>query len=142
MAGKWNSDDYASPAETAARNAELEAEARRRGLQPWQLQAARAVDDKLVADLVSDAYRSNPVTGGGSMVQKPPKPAERGTGWYEAKPLASPPGINYVDALCIADAERQKLEQLAKMQEQLKALQTERRMIDEDRTDKQRRAGR
>ena len=76
------------------------------------------------------------------MVQKPPKPAERGTGWYEAKPLASPPGINYVDALCIADAERQKLEQLAKMQEQLKALQTERRMIDEDRTDKQRRAGR
>ena len=43
MSKKWSPDDYGSPSETAARNAELEAESRRRGLQPWQLAAMRAV---------------------------------------------------------------------------------------------------
>jgi hypothetical protein len=59
------------------------------------------------------------------MVQKPPKPAERGTGWYEAKPLASPPGINYVDALCDAQDARDRAEKIAQLQAQLKALRGE-----------------
>jgi hypothetical protein len=30
------------------------------------------------------------------------------TGWREARPLGPPPGINYVDALCVADDVRQR----------------------------------
>ena len=33
-----------------------------------------------------------------------------GTGWAREVPLSSPPGINYVDALCIADDVRQRAE--------------------------------
>jgi hypothetical protein len=119
---KWSSDDYGSPAEDAASKAELEREARRRGLEPWQVEAARAVPDKLVADLVSDAYRSNPVTGGKSMAEKP---QPKGTGWQTPSPLTPQPGINIIDDMCIADDQRQKLEQLAKMQEQLRKLRGE-----------------
>jgi hypothetical protein len=45
----------------AKQNAKLEAEAKRRGLQPWQVDAAEAVDDTLVADLVADGRRSSPM---------------------------------------------------------------------------------
>jgi hypothetical protein len=139
MTKKWNPDDYGSPSEDAASKAQLEAEARRRGMEPWRLSAARAVPTDVVRGLVEDAYRSNPVTGGGSMAQKP---VERGTGWYEPKPLGPSEHQRYVDQLCIADAERQKLEEMAKLQEQLRKLQDERRKVDENGTVKQRRTGR
>src|SRR6516162_285385 len=99
MTKKWNPDDYGSPAEDAAHKAQLEAEARRRGIEPWQLAAERAVPTNVVRGLVEDAYRSSPVTGGKSRAEKP-KP--RGTGWQDARPLSAQPGINYVDALCVS----------------------------------------
>jgi hypothetical protein len=122
MASKWSSDDYGSPAEDAANKAELEQEARRRGMEPWRLAAARAVPTEVVRGLVEDACRSNPVTGGGSQAEKP---KARGTGWYDAKPLGPQPGINYIDALCDAQDVRDRAEKIAQLQAQLKALKGE-----------------
>jgi hypothetical protein len=79
---------------------------------------AAAVDDKLMGDLRSDALKPNPVTGtsqaqltkgGNDRVQ-----IQRGSGWVDAKPLTSPPGLNYVDQQLDAQdridaAERRKL---------------------------------
>jgi hypothetical protein len=123
MTKKWNSDDYSSPSETAARDAELEREARRRGLAPWQLAAERAVPTNVVRGLVEDAYRSNPVTGGKSMAEKPK--AERGTGYRDASPLGPQPGINYVDALCDAQDARDRAEKIAELQAQIRTLKGE-----------------
>jgi hypothetical protein len=121
MTKKWNADDYGSPSEDAASRAELEAEARRRGLEPWQLAASRAVPDKLVADLVSDAYRSNPVTGGKSMAEKP-KP--RGSGWVEPSKLETP-YVAVCDRLMDAQDARDRAERIAELQARIKALRGE-----------------
>lgn len=78
-----------SAIEDARRLTELEAEARRRGLQPWQIEAERAVGDGLVADIVADARRS---TGPASMIparQGDQRPSAVGNGWIDAAPLHS-----------------------------------------------------
>ena len=36
-------------------------------------------------------------------------------GWVEPRPLSNPPGINYVDAICVADDARQQAELKRKM---------------------------
>jgi hypothetical protein len=84
--------------EEAKRQAELEAEARRRGLEPWQLAAMRAVPVDLVRDLVADSRRgpSQP----SSMVTKPEAPAApKGNGWAEPTPLGPPPGVALIDRM-------------------------------------------
>jgi hypothetical protein len=79
---------------------------------------AKAFPADLVRDLRADALRPNPVTGtsqaqltkgGNDRVQ-----IQRGSGWVDAKPLTSPPGLNYVDQQLdgqdrIDAAERRKL---------------------------------
>jgi hypothetical protein len=150
MSKKWNSDDFGSPAEDAARNAELEAEAKRRGLAPWQVAAARAVPDKLIADLVSDAYRSNPVTHvrslGADTGKQEAKP--RGSGWAEPARLATP-HVAACDRLMDAADAADRRAKIAELQKATARI--ERRVIrhsdrmteatDENGTDK-RRAGR
>jgi hypothetical protein len=62
-----------------------------------------AVDEGLMRDLVADARRRNPQLPS-SLTEKPgssPSLARPG-GMREVPPLSSPPGINYVDALCDA----------------------------------------
>jgi hypothetical protein len=117
---RWSADDYASPAEDAAHRAQLEAEARKRGLQPWQVAAMRAVPDKLIADLVSDARRANPVTVRGMATTA----TERGSGWRTPAPLATP-HVAQVDAIAESFAQRDRLEELAKLREQMKQLKGE-----------------
>jgi hypothetical protein len=90
-----------SAVEDARRNAELEAEARRRGLQPWQIEAERAVGDGLMADIVADSRRSSPVVPR-SITERPDdhRPtATRGNGWVDPKPLGSPAGINMTQGI-------------------------------------------
>jgi hypothetical protein len=79
---------------------------------------ARAIPDKLAADLRSDALKPNPVTqsvpaqltkGGNDRVQ-----IARGTGWVDAPPISRPPGIDLADRMLdvqdrIDAAERRKL---------------------------------
>jgi hypothetical protein len=42
-------------------------------------------------------------------------PGGGGSGWRDAVPLGPQPGINYVDAICVADDVRQRAEQIAKL---------------------------
>ena len=114
---KWSSDDYGSPSQDAAHNAQLEAEARKRRLAPWQVSAERAVPTSLVRDLVSDARR--PVTGGmrRSMAEERPK----ASGWRDAAQLATP-HVAQVDAIAESFAQRDRLEELAKLREQMQQL--------------------
>jgi hypothetical protein len=82
MTKKYSSDEFTSPAEEARRQAELEQEAARRGIEPWRLAAARAVPTSLVQDLVND-FRSGPAKL--ASMAEPPKP--RGSGWVDARPF-------------------------------------------------------
>jgi len=98
--------------EEARRRQALEAEARARGLEPWQLEMSRAVDDKLMREIVADSRRG--VSQPSSLIEEPKaEPAKRGTGWVEPRPL-DVPGIQYVDQLCDAAdaAERRRRETL------------------------------
>jgi len=85
-----------SMSEALAR-AQLEAEARRLGLQPWQLEMAQAVGDGLVRDLVQDFKRGVPQR---SSIASEGPPRERRSAGAVASPLAAPPGISLVDQLC------------------------------------------
>jgi hypothetical protein len=70
---------------------DVEAEARRRGIQPYQVRATHAVGDRLVRDLVSDAYKG--ISQSASMIAPSREPATpKGNGWVEAAPLVPPRG--------------------------------------------------
>jgi hypothetical protein len=99
-----------------------EAEARRGFAETLKAMTDAVGGNKGMADIVNDAYRSNPVTGGGSQASKP---VERGTGWQTPRPLASPPGINYVDALCDAQDAKDRAEKIAELQARIKTLKGE-----------------
>jgi hypothetical protein len=117
---KWSSDDYGSPSQDAAHNAQLEAEARKRRLAPWQVSAERAVPTSLVRDLVSDARR--PVTGGmrRSVAEEPPSRS----GWRTPAPLKTP-HVAACDRLVDAQDAQDRLERLAQMRAQLRQLKGE-----------------
>jgi hypothetical protein len=76
----------------------LAAEARRLGIQPWQLEMSRAVGTDLMRDIVRDhrGGAQRPV----SVLQSGPEPVvERGSGWVEPRPLESPAGVAICDRL-------------------------------------------
>ena len=84
--------------ETAADKVDVAAEARRRGIEPYQVRAIGAVDDRLMADIVSDARRGIPQTT--SLIpdrqrsEEKPRPPSGGT-----VPLQPPPGIEHIDRM-------------------------------------------
>jgi len=78
----------------------------------WVQDLRRVVDDKLMADIVSDFRRSPPppgptlptvrVQGAGTVVDGDSVPAQgNGSGWCDSPQIRDwkPPGINYVDEL-------------------------------------------
>jgi hypothetical protein len=74
---------------------DVETEARLRGIQPYQVRAANAVGDRLVRDIVADAYKG--ISASASMVPPSREPAKpRGNGWVEASPL-KPPDVRWCD---------------------------------------------
>ena len=84
--------------ETAPDTFDVEREARRRGLEPYQVRAMRAVSDQLIRAVVSDAYKG--ISQSASMIPPDRGPAKpRGTGWQEAAPMQSPPGIDHIDRI-------------------------------------------
>jgi hypothetical protein len=81
-------------AETAEDKFDVEAEARRRGIEPYQVRATGAVNDRLIADIVSDFRR--PIGQSSSLIppsreREPAKP--KGTGWVDPAPLVPPRGL-------------------------------------------------
>jgi hypothetical protein len=62
------------------------------------------------ADIRQQAHRP---TGRPGMIPEQPSKGSAsspGTGWRDATPISPPPGINWVDAQCIADDVRQRAE--------------------------------
>jgi hypothetical protein len=75
---------------------------------PVQRAMLDAVPDKLMRDIVNDHRRGvSPPSSLASTPGAPPPPA-RLSGWSEPAPLGPPPGINYVDALCDAQAAKER----------------------------------
>jgi len=95
----------------AMARAALEREARARGIEPWQLEMARAVPDETVRAIVKDlrsgpAQRSSLADGGS---EKP-----RAGGVAVERPLGPPPGVGLCDQLMdlqdrIDRAERERM---------------------------------
>jgi hypothetical protein len=105
--------------EEARRREALEREARRRGLEPWQVEAMQAVDDKLMAEIVSD-FRRGPSQPSGLLGPSKPEPVKRSAA--VERPLESPPGVAILDRLMdnIDAADRRRKEALAQSVERLK----------------------
>ena len=87
--------------ETAQDTFDVEAEAKRRGIQPYQVRATQAVGDRLMADIVADARKG--ISQSASMIsdrqrsEEKPRPASGGS-----MPIQPPPGINIIDRMCDA----------------------------------------
>jgi hypothetical protein len=106
---------------TAAENELIECMAKMLGLSITQYLMLKAVPDSLMADIVADARRG--ISQSASMLpDQRSKPVERGTGWVEPRPLRPPDGAEpggLIDQMCEADAQREKLEKVAKINMQL-----------------------
>jgi hypothetical protein len=80
--------------DTAQDKHDVEAEARRRGIEPYQVRATGAVNDRLMRDLVSDFRRGVPQSA--SLIPDPRSeddpPSPKGNGWVDAAPLVPPRG--------------------------------------------------
>ena len=110
----------------AKRNAEIQAEANRLGLQAWQLEAARAVGTDLIADIVRDHRRgvhqvSSPLasTPDPRVITEPVGVITSGPvnrGWVDAAPLPdSPPGYQHIDRMMNAQDARDRAERVAEL---------------------------
>src|SRR6516165_12553003 len=92
--GRWDKSeiDY-------ARQEQIAAEAKRRGISEATLEAAKAVPTDLVRDLVSDFRRGVP--GPSSIAGAPTVQHKKqgGSGWSEPLPLSNPPGVDLADKL-------------------------------------------
>ena len=88
-----------STIEDERQKAALAERARKRGLQPWQLEMVETVDDATVRSLVSD-FRGGPsqpssIAGAPAVQHK----KQGGSGWNDPLPLSNPPGVNLADRL-------------------------------------------
>jgi hypothetical protein len=73
------------------------------------------VPTDLVQDLVSDAFRSNPVTGQRNPQSGKAPSSAPGSGWVEPTPLKPPPGIELIDGLVNEQDRRDRLELARKL---------------------------
>lgn len=85
-------------ANEAKRLAALAARARALGLEPWQLEAAEAIDNATLRGIVAD--NRHDVHQPSSIAPQGEAAPARGTGWAEPRPLAVPPGTALIDRLC------------------------------------------
>ena len=77
-------------------------EAKRGRIEPWQLEMAKFVPDKVVREIVSDNRRSSgkPSSLAASNKTEDREPQERGTGCPKERPIRPPEGVEWVDRLC------------------------------------------
>jgi hypothetical protein len=93
--------------EQEQRQAALAAEARRLGLEPWQLEMARAVPTDVVRSIVSDLRRGPPQRSG--LAPESDEGARpRGAAVGIERPLAPPPGVALVDRIAEAFDRRER----------------------------------
>jgi hypothetical protein len=86
---------------------------RRRRIEPWELDMAKAVPDRVVRDIVSDARslggKPSSIAASNKTNEKG-EPQERGTGWAKEQPLRPPEGVEWIDRLVDAQDERDRKE--------------------------------
>jgi hypothetical protein len=76
-------------------------EAKRRRIEPWERDLAKAVPDRLVRDIVADNRSPRgPSSIAASNKTEDREPQERGTGWMKETPIRPPEGVEWIDRLC------------------------------------------
>jgi hypothetical protein len=87
-------------------------QARRRRIEPYELEMVKAVPDKVIRDIVSDARSpSGPSSIAASKKTTfPNEDGERGTGWAKETPIRPPEGVEWVDRLMDAQDEKDRRE--------------------------------
>ena len=87
----------------------LEREAKRRGISVTELKMIEAVPENIIRDIVGDARKG--LSQSQSMIASRPeaRPTRRSNkGWVEQAPLQLPPGVKLIDAMCEAQAARER----------------------------------
>jgi hypothetical protein len=79
-------------------------EAKRRRIEPWERDLAKAVPDRVIREIVSDnRSRSGPssiaATASNKRTYEDGEPQERGTGWAKEVPIRPPDGVDLIDRL-------------------------------------------
>src|SRR6516165_4167510 len=87
-----------STIEEERQKAALAERARKRGLQPWQLEMVETVDDATIRSIVSD-FRTGPSQPSSIAVAPTVQTKQKGSGWSEPLPLSNPPGVDLADRL-------------------------------------------
>ena len=87
-----------STIEEERQKAALAERARKRGLQPWQLEMVETVDDATIRSIVSD-FRTGPSQQSSIAGAPTVQTKQKGTGWSEPLPLSNPPGLDLADRL-------------------------------------------
>jgi hypothetical protein len=90
--------------------------ARLLGISETELRMRMAVPDSLMANIVNDFRRGMPQSTS-MLPDQRTAPVKRGSGWVEERPLRPPDGIKLIDAMCEAEAAR---ERQAKINDQMK----------------------
>jgi hypothetical protein len=111
-------------------NADLQREFMRQlllkaGMPEWQADMVVATPTNFVRDVVRDNQRSPAFEPSSPMApRKERKPLGQPSqnGWVDAVPLAPPPGVDLVDAQVRAADLREKIERVAKLAAEVKAL--------------------
>ena len=116
-------------AETAEDKSDISDEARTLGIDAYKLRANRAVNNRLVRDIVSD-FRA-PISQSTSMIpparREPPPP--KGSGWQDAAPIKPPSGIDIIDRMV---ANQDRADKAAAIRRRLEADWIERQLLNRD----------
>jgi hypothetical protein len=65
-----------------------------------------AIPSSVMGDLVADARKPNPITGGPN--PQPTSQVQRGSGWLDQRPLEPPPGVDLIDRIAEGFAARER----------------------------------
>jgi hypothetical protein len=85
-------------------------EAAKRGISETMYRMLRVADTSLVQDLVNDLRGGPPQRSSIIPQNNRSGPAEPGSGWRDAKPLTTPPGIEHVDRMVEVQTARERLQ--------------------------------
>jgi hypothetical protein len=89
-------------------------EARKRGVPDWAIDMAHTVPTDMIRDIVHDNRAPTGPSAQGiipsSQQMSNVRAGGNGTGWQNPIALSNPPGTNWVDAIAIADDQRQRAE--------------------------------
>jgi hypothetical protein len=88
-------------------------EAARRGISETMYRMLKVGPTDVVQDIVRDHVGRADVTRPSSMASTPERSApKRGTGWYDPKPLTTPPGVEHIDRMVEAATAKERMQSI------------------------------